>query len=154
MGRNFLLTVCSAWITAVLCVSPVLAALDCQRCCQVLEPAAATHEPAACSHHADSSAKLPECCAGKLDAAETDRDEPATTAPVSCPTCPKCEAKRPVPAANVSVEPWKLPDPLATPLSLPVADQIAATSIFSGEREFLADADGPPLRVWHCVWRK
>lgn len=106
-----------AWVTAVLAVAPVQAALACRTCCV---KSAAT-----------SSAKTaaPRSCCAHHQATETCRlAETSSPAQRPCHKCPHCEQARPLPATPIPAGP-QLGDLAAIALlDLPAIDTAPAMS--------------------------
>lgn len=123
----------AGWISAALTVSPVLAAMQCRTCCD--SSRSATEEAAA------------PCCAEHAQPKATEAREP-------CPTCPKCDARRPHPAVTAPSSDWKPPVLAVTgdwPQPFPVRTELIA-ALDSG-RSFV-DRAMPPPRVLFCTWQK
>jgi hypothetical protein len=141
--RQLALTVCSAWISAVLFTAPVLAALECRRCCGTIEAA----ESVKTCHAAPAGHACCENC-------EADQPSEPASGSGRCHDCPKCEAKRPVPAAISSSDVWKLPVLAVSLLPSAVSVDVASWSATARvERNFFVRAEPPP-RVLFCSWLK
>lgn len=143
MLRQLALTVCSAWISAVLFVAPVLAALECRRCCGIGDDRGST---TACH-----SAPAGHACCENCEAGQPTEPESGSG---PCHDCPKCEAKRPVPAAVSNSDVWKLPVLAVSMLPSIVSVDVASWSATARvERNFFVRAEPPP-RVLFCTWLK
>ena len=140
--RQLALTVCSAWISAVLFVAPVLAALECRRCCGIGDVPEATACHSAPAGHA--------CC----ENCEAGRPSEPESSSGPCHDCPKCEAKRPVPAVIGGGDVWKLPVLAVSMLPSVVPVDFAPWSATAClERNLFVRAEPPP-RVLFCTWLK
>lgn len=127
----------AAWVTAVMVVSPVLAAAECRRCCTFDKPKAA-----ACPHcpaPADDA-----CCS-----------QPGQTSERPCRQCPRCEWSRPTPAtASASKVVWQ---PSIEWAFLDRSD--AVPQLTAGGRSLSLNDDGgliphPSRQALYCTWLK
>lgn len=140
MFRHLMQMMLASWVAAVLTVSPLVAALECQQCCGALSVARPS-----CSSEAEES--VPACCQGKSTAPEQ--------APGRCDHCPKCELKRPLTAMVSGSFDWKLPTDFVTAILPPPADATALVEQALGSaREEAIDLGTPPPRVLFCCWRE
>ena len=143
MFRGWINIFCLAWTTAVLFAAPIVAALECRSCCQpALTPPAAT-----CQH---SATVLP-CCAAHADPTITQTESAGS--PLQCPTCPRCDARRPTPATAQIASLWKLPtDSVGVTLTSMVAisaDPVVRCAAMRRNSQH----SPPPTRIMHCSWQ-
>lgn len=144
--RAFLKIAVAAWMSAAMFVSPLVASLECHRCCY----AQSTESPASCRVHHTPDTSLPTCCASHRAANPSIKSE---TCP-SCPSCPKCEARRPSPALASSLQSWKLPVEFVLPLPRMLIDEIANDRSMRHHDRQVFDRSAPPLRVLFCTWQE
>lgn len=147
MFRMLWQTAVAAWICAALFVSPIVAALECRRCCSSMDAVGVT---ATCTTNEESRAAVPACCHQ-----DSSSSTPLGSQSSSCPSCPKCEAKRPNPAVSSSDSIWKLPVPAAILVPFLTVDDLGGSPMFAeGTREVVDRAKPPPPRVLFCTWRE
>ncbi|HET6425887.1 MAG TPA: hypothetical protein VFG20_19510 [Planctomycetaceae bacterium] len=130
-----------AWVTAVLAVAPVQAALACRTCC-VKSAATSAAKPAAhrscCAHHQTSAS----CSLAK---GPTKVSPPAGR---PCHECPHCEQARPLPVAPIPAGP-QLSDLAAIAVfDVPAADSSLAMSCPTGAVDSFAPV---PSSVQRCA---
>lgn len=133
--RDVLRVLLLGWLTAVMVVAPVVAALDCRACCNEREATRpAVPEKSCCAAHAKHG-----------ETAQTEEDD-------DCSHCPRCEASRP--------DPVTLPEaaPELVVLAIPYLDLLPR--VVDGPRLAAAVARpaevpiaaSPPARVLFCCW--
>lgn len=139
MFRSLLQLMCSAWIAAVLLVSPALAALDCG-CCQPVAKSAGHDD---CCPHC-SPAKSSGCC-------EVPAGQPAEP----CHECPTCQLRQgPVPA-TVGTE--RVVHHEAPQFVAVLSDRPADPVIRTLDLTSVSDRDHSPpptIMVLNCRWQK
>ena len=139
MFRSLLHLICSAWIAAVLMVSPALAALDCG-CCQPTAKVA-THA-GSCEHC--QPLQRPDCC-----------EPPAGTDIGALPASPKCQLRQgsvPATAGSERVVSSDVPLLVVARIELPARPIICHASLASLSE---AGHSPPPTQmVLNCRWQK
>lgn len=125
----------AGWISAALTVSPVLAAMQCQVCCNIgsLPCSEAAPPPSCCAKHAPSQAAEPRG---------------------QCPSCPQCDSQRPNPAVPVSLLDWKPPVAVAVDAWPVQTEWPCDFSLALDSGRLFVDRAMPPPRVMFCTWRK
>lgn len=139
MFRSLLHLICSAWIAAVLMVSPALAALDCG-CCQPTAKVA-THA-GSCEHC--QPPQRPDCC-----------EPPAGPTSDPCHECPKCQLRQgsvPATAGSERVVSSDAPLLVVARIELPARPIICHDSLASLSEA--GHSPPPTLMVLNCRWQK
>jgi hypothetical protein len=140
MFQQWLQLTMLAQVVAVLLTGPVLAAVDCQRCCQLRSQATvegASHDGCPLCHVSEA--------AGNVGEVGSPRRGP-------CQDCPRCQSSKPAPgvvgpAIVAFAIDWQL-------LPLDVPAQACRVALWSTQ---LSETDtwispGPPPRVLFCSW--
>jgi hypothetical protein len=141
--RSLALTACAAWLSAVLFVSPILAAIECRQCCSSpigSSETATGHAPA----------QRVSCCG---DAVPLKSPQSPERCP-NCPNCPKCLSKRPAPAtvSNAKGRAFHLLAGVIVPS--PLLDNLATDRAPFDFGRDIVDKATPPPRILFCTWRE
>ena len=140
MSASWVQLVCSAWIAAVLLVSPALAALDCA-CCRVVDVAAAADST--CEHCRPA---VDDCCLA-----------PNSLPGAPCRECPDCQLRQsaaPVTPGTARVTVDVVPETALYVLEVLSDRELRLDSFQTERRDRRSQAPLPAAMVLNCRWQK
>jgi hypothetical protein len=138
--RSLALTACAAWLSAVLFVSPIVAAIECRQCCS----SAIGSSETATGH---APAQRVSCCGDAVPLK-------SSQSPERCPNCPKCLSKRPAPATVSNAKGRTFPSLAGVIVPSRLLENLATDRAPIDFGRDIVDKATPPPRILFCTWRE